>query len=137
MTATLKVLVTSPRELVWWQWMKLVSAVALVLLAFALLIGVRVPLVIQRVVLHLALDFALQSNWVAAGKVQRKRALIVHSTIAALPAIASESVATVILSLVVYSLSHYIIDYTRKFGIENMKLGAIVDQAAHLIVLCA
>jgi len=137
MATTIKVLVTSPKELAWWQWMKLASAVALVLLAIALLIGVRVPLVVQRVVLHLALDFALQSQWVAAGKVQRKRALIVHSTIAALPAIASESVATVILSLVTYSISHYAIDWTRKFGIENMKLGAIVDQAAHLIVLCA
>jgi len=90
------------------------------------------------VVLHLLLDFSLQSEW-ATTKAHNRRALLVHSAIAGfLPlaglGLAAGSPTMALAGGLVGFASHMAIDGSGKFGLPRWP-GLVVDQAAHLVVI--
>lgn len=131
MKNAIKTLTTNPTQLMWWQWGKLIGAVTLVALLVALTMGMDVHHIIIAITLHIALDFSLQTNTIAMHKHERKTALLVHAIIVGgIPAIVTGSLVGIALGII----THYAIDYTRKFGL-NETHGAIADQLAHVLVL--
>ena len=127
----------APTTVAWWEWGKLIGGVALVAL---LLTGCQVSPIIAGVVLHVACDFTFQSGVTAARKGDRGRHLVCHAIIAGgLPGIITGLMAGGVLGALVGFVagvsSHYCVDYTRKFGVDNVALGAALDQAVHIAVL--
>jgi hypothetical protein len=124
----------------WWEWFKLLGALGLLALLPLLTLGASVPPLIVAAALHLAFDFTFQSGETAARKGERGRHLFVHALCAgALPhAVAGILTGNPSLVLVWASIgfiSHFGIDWTRKFGVQSVALSATLDQAAHLLVL--
>lgn len=130
----------APTSLEWWAYLKLAGVVALPLLLAVMSLGFAVHPLLVGLVLHLALDFTLQSSWVAAEKSGRGRALFFHSLIAgglplAVMGMMSGSPITALVSIVAGITSHYAIDWTNRFGLGDCWLGYCLDQAAHVAVL--
>lgn len=137
MASTISTLFSSPRRLQWWQWGKLLGAILLLAAVFVAFRGGNHLFV--GLALHVALDFTLQSDYVAAEKGNRGRALLIHAAIAggipsAVVALMAGSLVGVLVGVVVGISTHYAIDWTRKFGLP-MSLGATLDQVLHVIVL--
>lgn len=126
------------QSLAWWQWLKLLGAISLVVLVVALVTGCNVPSLMIGLTLHLACDFTFQSSETAGRKGERGRHLIVHSLIAGglVGTLTGLSVSpwAGMEGLVIGMLSHYGIDYSRKFEslVPNWKLGVALDQAVHI-----
>lgn len=100
-------------------------------LFIALVLGVEVHSLVVVLVLHIALDFSLQTNEIAMGKGNRGKYLLIHSIIVGgLPALMTGSVLAMAIGIV----THWAIDWTRKFGLGETQ-GAIADQATHIVVL--
>ncbi len=138
MSQSINILFTNTIKLQWWQAGKLLGALALCVVAILLVTGVSVhPLVIGLVV-HAALDFALQSDWVAMNKLNGSRALVVHSVIAgglpsAIVGLCISPIA-VLVGIVVGISTHYLIDRTNKFGLPVAQ-GATLDQVLHIVAV--
>ena len=133
-------LVFAPSRLQWWQWGKLFGAVGLVtLLCWMAASGALPHPLVLGVVAHLVCDFSLQSDWIAAEKSKRGKALLYHALIAGgLPGALVGLYAgppACLLAILIGVVSHYAIDYTRKFGCKSVATGATLDQVAHIIVL--
>lgn len=143
MTVIVNTLATgNVKSLAWWQWAKLVGAIGLVVLLIALATGCNVPSLIIGLVAHLACDFTFQSGETAGRKGERKRHLVVHSVIAGglvgLLTGLSVGLRAGIGGLAIGIITHYGIDYTRKFEnlvVENWKLAVALDQLAHLVAI--
>jgi len=140
MSANIAQFFKAPTSLQWWAYPKLLGAALLVLLLAAMSLGVAVHPLLVGVVLHLVLDFTLQSDWVAAEKAKRGKALFIHSVIAGgIPAgvmgLMSGSLERVLLAVVVGVASHYAIDYTKKFGLRRWQHAICADQVAHFAFL--
>jgi hypothetical protein len=128
------------KRLQWWEWFHLAGAVALVGLLAALLVT-DVPALIVAVALHLACDFTFQSSETAIHKGERGRHLVVHALCAgALPHLLAGltvNASTGLIWGVIGFLAHYAIDFSRKFGVKSVALGATLDQAAHVLTILA
>ncbi len=97
------------------------------------------PLVVA-VVLHLLLDFTLQTQW-ATTKATDRRALLVHSLVAGFLPLAGLGLAAGDPGLALAGglagfASHLVIDGCDKFGLPRWP-GLVVDQACHLAVIVA
>jgi hypothetical protein len=129
------------QSLQWWQWFKLLGAISLVILLIALALGVKVPSLAIGMILHLACDFTFQSSETAGRKGERGKHLIAHSLIAGgLVGILtglSVSLWVGMEGLVIGAISHYLIDYSRKFEnlVTNWKLGIALDQVCHICAI--
>ncbi|MCP4537676.1 MAG: DUF3307 domain-containing protein [Chloroflexi bacterium] len=124
----------------YWQWGKLVGGVGLVVLAI-LLITDHVPHpIIVAVILHLAGDFTSQSSVTALRKHERGRHLLVHALVAgglpmAITGLVTGNLITTLVWTVIGFVSHYYIDWTRRFGLEGTSRGIVYDQACHLLII--
>ena len=124
----------------WWEWVEMAGGIALMSLLILLLSGISVPAVVAGLVLHLACDFLLQSEETSDKKRERGRHLAVHALIAGgLPGIVTGLMVAAapgaVIGFSVGVVSHYAIDWSRKFGISDVAIGVILDQAAHVAVL--
>ena len=139
MSATITRLVRTPTSLQWWEWFRLAGALALVALLVALIHRVVLSPFVVAVVLHVTLDFTIQSDEVAARKGERGKYLLLHALAAGgLPmAISGLFVgpAAVLTGAVAGIVSHYAIDWTRKFGLPAWWEGIAADQVGHLIIM--
>jgi hypothetical protein len=128
----------SRARLLWWEWGKVVGGLGLVGLAVLLATGYAPPPVVAAIVLHFVIDFTLQSEETALHKVDRGRHLLIHSLIAggiplAVAGLMTESPLTALLWVTAGVISHYAVDWTRRFGFQQVTLAAISDQAGHLL----
>ncbi len=139
MSATVTRLVNAPTCLQWWEWFKLAGALALLSLLATLVNGIVPSPFVVALVLHIALDFTLQSDQVAIHKPECGKYLLLHALAAGgLPmAIGGLFVgpATALIGAVVGAVSHYAVDWTRKFGLPAWWKGIAADQLCHLIVV--
>ena len=133
---TLTSAIRKSQSLAWWQWIELLGAISFVVLLIAFVCGVKVPSFVIGLILHIAMDFTFQSSETAGRKGERGRHLAVHALIAGglvgLLTGLSVSLWAGIGGLIIGGLSHYGIDYSRKFGLANWKLGLALDQVLHL-----
>ena len=130
----------SRARLLWWEWGKVTGGLGLVGLAVLLATGHVPSPVVAAIALHVAIDFTLQSEETALQKVARGRHLLIHSLIAggiplAVAGLMTESPLTALLWVAVGVISHYAVDWTRRFGFRQVALVAISDQAGHLLAI--
>jgi hypothetical protein len=126
----------------WWEWVKIVGAAGVVILVIALVSGHTPPPVVVAVLLHIFADFTCQSSETAAHKEERGRHLLVHALAAggiplAVAGLITGNPATALTWISVSVVSHYAVDWTRKFGLRQAALGVILDQACHLATIVA
>jgi len=107
-----------------------------------ILLAATLPVLPQRYapLVHLLLDFSLQSEW-ATTKASDNRALLVHSAVAGFLPLAGLGLAVgnpalALVGGLVGFASHLAIDSSNKFGLL-LRPGLVVDQAAHLVVIVA
>jgi hypothetical protein len=126
----------------YWQWGKFAGGVGLVVLAI-LLVTDRVPHpAIVAVILHFAGDFTSQSSETAMRKHERGRHLLVHAIVAgglpmALAGLVTGNLVTVLVWAAIGFVSHYAVDWTRRFGLEGTLWGVALDQVCHLLIILA
>jgi hypothetical protein len=124
----------------YWKWGKFAGAVGLVVLAILWAIN-RVPHpAVVAILLHIAGDFTLQSPETARRKHERGRHLLVHALAAggfplAVAGFATGNPITVLIWTPIGVISHYIVDWTRRFGMEGKPRGVFFDQACHLLTI--
>lgn len=140
MSLTINKFFASPTKMFWWEYPKLAGMVGLIVVLGALLAGIDVPAWIVGLALHTILDFTLQSSWVAANKADRGLALTIHSIIAggipsAITGLIAGGPIGCLVGVIVGIVSHYAVDYTRKFNIKDWRVAIVVDQTLHLVVL--
>ena len=127
---------------VYWKWGKFAGAVGLVILAI-LWIADRVPHpAVVATLLHVASDFTLQSPETAQRKHDRGRHLLVHALAAggfplAVAGLATGNPVTVLIWTPIGVISLYIVDWTRRFGMEGKPRGVFFDQVCHLLIILA
>ena len=122
--------VTQPARLYWWQWGKILG-LALPALLYAL--GVE-HLLLWALAIHFLTDFSTQSHETAVRKARGDRWVqVYHAFISGgYPGLVVGGLPGVVISVA----SHFIVDRTNKFGLEE-PTGPVLDQAAHLITLAA
>ena len=130
----------SPSRLRWWEWGKIVGIIGLVALAILFVTGGTPHPAVVVVLLHIALDFTLQSPETCLRKGERGRCLLVHALAAgglppAVMSIVAGDPAAVLTWAVAGALSHYAVDWTHKFGLRQEVLAAFIDQACHLLTV--
>ncbi len=130
----------SPLDIVWWEWGKMVGALGLVLLGVLSALGCRPSPIVVAVILHAAIDFTFQTEETAQRKVERGRHLVCHSLVAGgLPLLAAGLVSgcpvKALVWMVIGVLGHYLVDWTRRFGLRSMFWAVLADQVAHLILI--
>jgi hypothetical protein len=130
----------SRARLLWWEWGKVVGGLGLVGLALLVATGYAPSPVVAAIVLHFAIDFTLQSEETALHKVDRGRHLLIHSLIAggiplAVAGLMTESPLTALLWVTAGVISHYVVDWTRRFGFRQVALAVIADQTGHLLAI--
>lgn len=124
----------------YWQCGKTVGVVGLVVLAIFLVAGHVPHPAVMVVLLHIAADFTLQSPETALCKHKRGRHLLVHALVAgglplAITGLVTRNPATVLIWTVIGVVSHYAVDWTRRFGLRDTPLGVVLDQVAHLAII--
>ena len=127
---------------VYWKWGKFLGGVGLFVLAILLVTGHVPHPVVVAVLLHIAGDFTLQSPETAQRKHERGRHLLVHALVAGgLPLAAAGLAAGNLVAVLVWTaigvVSHYIVDWTRRFGMEGRPWGVVFDQVCHLLIISA
>ena len=132
----------SLRPLEWWEWGKIVGLVGLTVLVFTLFTGHVLHPAVTAVLLHVTADFTFQTAETVRRKVERGRHLLIHALVAGgLPlAIAGFVIGNhlAVLSWVtVGAMCHYAVDWTRKFGVQQVSRAVALDQACHLLVILA
>jgi hypothetical protein len=130
----------SPLSLLWWEWGKLAGIAGLGLWLGLSIAGLDLHPAAVGVLLHVVLDFTLQSSETCVRKDERGRHLLVHALAAgALPlaaaALAGRSPVAVLTWSVAGAVSHYVVDWTRKFGLRREVYGATVDQTCHVLTI--
>lgn len=129
-------------RLQWWEWAKIIFVVT----SRLVFVGSFNPLV-RGLALHLFLDFSLQSG-VTTGKKSssngRKRSrgwyLLVHAIVVGgwsggVLGFWLSGYQGFLLGALIGTLSHFVIDYVDKFGIDDWRVGILVDQGLHLLSL--
>jgi hypothetical protein len=129
-----------PSLLRWWEWGKLIGAVGLVALVVSLAAGYTPHAAVVAVILHFAVDFTFQSPEMALRKVERGRHLLLHALVAGgLPLVVAGLLtgnpATALVWMVTGVVSHYAVDWTRRFGVRHVGLAVVLDQACHLLTI--
>lgn len=130
----------APSRLEWWEWGYVAGAAGLVGLGVSAFAGYIPPPLVVALVLHVAADFFLQSGETARLKGERGRHLAVHALVAgglplALAGLAAGSPTAVLAWAACGAAGHYLVDWTRKFGLRRLALGVCLDQACHLALL--
>jgi membrane-bound metal-dependent hydrolase YbcI (DUF457 family) len=130
----------SRTRLLWWEWGKVIGGLGLVGLAVLMAAGYVPSPAVAAIVLHFAIDFTLQSEETALHKVDRGRHLLVHSLVAggiplAVAGLMTERPVTALLWMVIGVISHYAVDWTRRFGFRQVALAAVSDQVGHLLTI--
>jgi hypothetical protein len=132
----------SPAPLEWWEWVKILGAAGLVALLILLIAG-RIPHpALVALTLHIAADFTFQSPETALRKGECRRHLLVHALAAgglplAVAGLLTQNPLAVVIWMVAGVISHYAVDWTRKFGLRHVGLAASSDQACHLLTILA
>ena len=126
----------------YWQCGKTVGAVGLVVLTILLVTGHAPHPAVIAVLLHIAADFTLQSSETALQKHERGCHLLVHALVSgglplAITGLVIGNPATVLIWTVIGVVSHYAVDWTRRFGLNDTPLGIVLDQIAHLVIILA
>ena len=118
-----------PSLLEWWKWVEILGAAGLVALLILLIAG-RIPHpAVVALMLHVAADFTFQSPETALRKAECRRLLLVHALAAGgLP-------LAVVIWMVAGAISHYMVDWTGKFGLRQVALAITLDQACHLLTI--
>lgn len=132
--------VKAPASLEWWEHGKLLGMVALGAVFGGMLAGAKLDGWVVGLAFHTVLDFTLQSNWVAANKGNRGKALLFHAIIAgglpgAIKGMMSGGLVGCLIGVVLGTTSHYAIDWSRKYGIKDLRIAIVTDQLSHLVVL--
>jgi hypothetical protein len=127
-------------RLEWYQWIKVGGATGLAALGTLLLAGYIPHPVTVAALLHLVTDFTLQSQQTAINKEQRDRHLVVHALVAgglplAIAALMTGDPLAVVVWAALGVTSHYVVDWTRKFGVRRVALAVLLDQACHLLTI--
>ena len=127
---------------VYWKCGKFLGGAGLFVLAILLVTGHVPHPVVVAVLLHIAGDFTLQSPETAQRKHERGRHLLVHALAAgglplAAAGLAAGNLGTVLVWATIGIVSHYIVDWTRRFGMDGRPWGVIFDQACHLLIIFA
>jgi len=130
----------TPSRLKWWEWGNIAGILGLVALGVSFLAEHIPHPIVAALIMHVAADFSLQSDETAAQKRDRGHHLLVHALIAgglplALAGVAAGSPTATLVWIIVGAISHYAIDWTRKFGIRRPVPAALVDQACHVIIV--
>jgi hypothetical protein len=130
----------SPSLLQWWEWAQVMGAAGLVALAILLMTDYVPHLAAVAVLLHVAADFTFQSSETALRKGERGRHLLVHALAAgglplAFAGLVTGNAVAVVTWTAVGVASHYAVDWTRKFGLRQMALAVVLDQACHLLTI--
>jgi hypothetical protein len=126
----------------WWEWGKLAGLASLVAWIALSIAGLNLHPAVVAVLLHVTLDFSLQTAETCARKREHGRHLLVHALAAgALPLAIAALVDGRPLAVITWSsasfLSHYAVDWTRKFGLRNQALGVALDQTCHALTIVA
>jgi len=125
---------------VYWKCGKILGGVGVVVLA-ALFITNHVPHpAIVAVIVHITADFTLQSSEMALRKHERGRYLLIHALVAgglplAVAGLVHGNPSTVLIWTGVGIVSHYAVDWTRRFGLNDTPVGIALDQVAHLGII--
>ena len=132
----------SLRPIQWWEWGKIVGLVGLTVLVFTLATGQALHPAATAVLLHVTADFTFQSAETVRRKVERGRHLLIHALVAGgLPlAIAGFVIGNhlaVLSWVIVGAMCHYVVDWTRKFGVQQVSRAVALDQACHVLVILA
>ncbi len=134
---------TQPRSLSlleWWEWVEILGAAGLVALLILLITG-RIPHpAVVALTLHVAADFTFQSPETALRKGECRRHLPVHALAAgglplAVAGLLTQNPLAVVTWTVAGAISHYVVDWTRKFGLRQVALAVTLDQACHLLTI--
>jgi hypothetical protein len=130
----------SPQSLLWWEWGKLAGIAGLGLWMGFSIAGLDLHPAAVAVLLHVVLDFTLQSSETCVRKDERGRHLLVHALVAgALPLAAAAFLARSPVAVLTWSaagaVSHYVVDWTRKFGLRREAYRATVDQICHVLTI--
>jgi hypothetical protein len=130
----------SPSRLRWWEWGKIVGLIGLVALAVLFVTGGTPHPAVVAVLLHIALDLTLQSTETCLRKGDRGRHLLVHALVSgglplAIAGLVAGNPVAALTWAVAGALSHYAVDWTRKFGLRHRALGCTLDQACHLLTI--
>lgn len=124
----------------YWKCGKIVGGVGLVVLLI-LLVTDRVPHpAVVAVLLHVAGDFTLQSPETALRKHERGRHLLVHALASgglplAVAGLLTGNLVNTLIWTAIGAASHYVVDWTRRFGMEGTSLGVVLDQVCHLLII--
>ena len=138
--STLVRFVSTPSRLHWWEWGRILGLAGVTSLAGMVLAGHVPPAAVIAVVLHVTGDFTVQSDETAARKGERGRHLLAHALVAgglplAVAGLAIGHLSIVLSWAVAGAASHYLIDWTRKFGIRSTLASVVLDQAAHVATI--
>ena len=138
--STLVRFTSTPARLQWWEWGKVLGVIGIIAVIVLLAAGVFVPPAIVALVLHIAGDFTFQSDQTAAHKEDRGRHLVAHALVAgglpmAIAGLATGDPLTTLSWILVGTVTHYAVDWTRKFGIQSTMTGIVLDQIIHLATI--
>jgi hypothetical protein len=130
----------SPASLVWWEWRKVLGIASIVVLAILAIVGCAPHPLVVAMLLHITADFTCQTTETALRKKESDRHLLIHALVAGgLPMIAAGlATANPVVTItwtIIGVFSHYAVDWTRKFGLRQVALGIILDQACHLLTI--
>ena len=129
-----------PSRVPWWTWVENAGATGLVILAVLLLAGRALHPLAIGALLHVAADFTFQSHETSVQKAKRGRHLLVHALAAgglplAIAAFLARSPTAVVTWTAFGVVSHYAVDWTRKFGVRRVGLSVLLDQACHVLTI--
>lgn len=124
----------------WWEWGSILGVAGIFSLMIFLAVGYIPHPIVVAVLLHIAADFTCQSAETSERKGERGRHLLLHALAAGgFPlAVASLVIGDPIITIawaIAGVIGHYAVDWTRKFGVRPIGLGAVLDQLAHLAVI--
>ena len=129
-----------PSRVPWWRWVEIGGACGLIALMALFAIGRSPHPLAIAALLHLAADFTFQSSETAVLKATRDHHLLVHALAAggfplAVAGLVSGNPISVIVWTALGTVSHYAVDWTRKFGVRRLALGIVLDQTCHVATI--
>jgi hypothetical protein len=132
----------SPLSLKWWEWGKVIGIANSVVVVILSIAGHPPHPLAMALLLHVTADFTCQSLETALRKEESNRHLLVHAIVAGgLPTVAAGLATANPVALVTWAaigvVIHYAVDRTHKFGLREVALGVILDQACHLLTILA
>ncbi len=132
--------IKSPSRLQWWEWGDILGIAGVAVLTMLLASGHAPHPAVVAVLLHIAADFTCQSPEMVAKKEERGRHLLLHALAAggfplAIAGLTVGNPVAIITWVVIGTASHYVVDWTRKFGLQSVGPGVGLDQASHLAVI--